>query len=41
MSEENNENSSENTNESTSIYSTSKKPGRFVGKSVDYDKDEK
>ena len=39
MSEENND-SSENTSESEEIYTTSKRPMRFVGKSEDYGKDE-
>lgn len=41
LSEENNSNSSGNTSESEEIYTTSKRPMRFVGKSLDFGKDEK
>ncbi len=41
MSEEHNSDSSTDNSESEEIYTTSKRPMRFVGKSADFGKDEK
>ena len=41
MSEENNSNSSENTSESEEYFTTSKRPMRVLGKSLDFEKDGK